>query len=296
MVVPDSRHLRGDENPGALGGSYVDQTEKRTLASVAVNNLSAGVTALTYAHPAAVDSTSTTRYRPHAANLTRDTVIRSAAPAGVRGHVMFTRTAKGHCKNVEFRQLGRTTWQPLDTLSNHIGRYSCHVHHLDNDSAGQFDGSADDPADAALGNRFLVEGCAVWDDAAGLPYKYGVVVHASHWCKVSGNVVHGIGGSGIGAESGNERGNYFKQNFCVGVIGTGGRPDERSATDIGYEGAGCWDRNWLNRWDGNIVANCTYGAQFWMSGNTSSTVPTAPASGVTEVVNVTNIPAAGFDR
>ncbi len=32
-----------------------------------------------------------------------------------------------------------------------------------------------------------------------------------------------------------------------------------------------------------------------MSGNTSSVVPTAPASGLTETVNVTNIPSAGFD-
>jgi hypothetical protein len=297
VVVPDSRQRRGDETPGALGGSYVSETETRTLSAVAGDNLSATVTALTYAHPAAVDSSSVTRYRPHVMNLTRDTVIRSAAPDGVRAHTLYTHNATGFIKGVEFRRCGRTTWQPLDAATNHIGRYPCHVHHLANDDEALFDGEPDG-ADVTLGNRFLVEDCSMHDagGSATAQIKWGVTIHASHWCKVNRNVIYNHGGAGLMAESGTERGNLFKGNFVIGTIGNGGRPDERGSVDIGYEGTGGWDRNWLNRWEDNVVADTIYGAQFWMSQATATVVPTAPASGVTEVVDMTNTQAAGFDR
>ncbi len=296
VVLPDSRHLRGDQAPNAQGSGYVTHNEEMTVATVAGNGLSCTLTApLAYDHPAAVDSTSTVRFRPHVMNITRDAVVRSAAPTGVRGHFLCTGAARVNIQYVEFRRMGRTTWAPLDVGTNHIGRYACHMHHLHNDDPALFNGVG---SLTVYGSRFLVEGCAVHDagGSATSQFKWGITVHASHYGHIKGNVVYNHGGAGIMQEAGTEIGDLFEGNFVLKSIGNGGRPDERGqGSDVGYEGTGAWARNWTCRWLNNVVADTIYGVQFWVTGAFGITVPTGPATGATQVVNMMNVPVAQFD-
>src|SRR5205807_1262704 len=58
-------------------------------------------------------------YRGEVANLSRNVVIESADPDGVRGHTMYHRGSAGSLAYAEFRHLGKK-----DTL----GRYALHFH------------------------------------------------------------------------------------------------------------------------------------------------------------------------
>ena len=52
------------------------------------------------------------RFLPHVGNLGRSIVVRSANPAGVRGHTIFIHRATVNLRYVLFKDLGRTTIAP----------------------------------------------------------------------------------------------------------------------------------------------------------------------------------------
>src|SRR5207248_6149931 len=58
-------------------------------------------------------------YRAEVANLSRNVIVESADPAGVRGHTMYHKNSAGSIAYAEFRHLGKK-----DTL----GRYAIHFH------------------------------------------------------------------------------------------------------------------------------------------------------------------------
>lgn len=58
-------------------------------------------------------------YRSEVANLSRNVVIESAAPDGVRGHTMYHRDSIGGISYAEFRHLGK---------EGELGKYSIHFH------------------------------------------------------------------------------------------------------------------------------------------------------------------------
>jgi hypothetical protein len=83
------------------------------------------------------------------------------ASTGTRAHVAFTGSAKPNLRNVEWANLGRTTYLP-PSPTNKIGRYAGpHFHHLSNDAvlfaAGvtDFSGYAVDPSQPLLPDLFL---------------------------------------------------------------------------------------------------------------------------------------------
>ncbi len=81
----------------------------------------------------------------HIANITRNVVFRSENPLGRRGHFMATGDADVTIVNASFESLGRTSadrvvtkplFNPDGSLfaigDNQVGRYSVHLHHLEN--------------------------------------------------------------------------------------------------------------------------------------------------------------------
>ena len=69
-----------------------------------------------------------------------------------------------------FRDLGRTTYKPLNTTTNLIGRYPIHMHHNR--------GPLPTPAN---GYQFTLIGNAVDGGSAETQFKWGIAVHNSHY-------------------------------------------------------------------------------------------------------------------
>src|SRR5262249_23630203 len=151
-------------------------------------------TPLAHDHRGARDAAGSLTFLPHVGNLTRSVTIRSANPAGTRGHLLATVRANVDIEYVLLQDLGRTTIQPLDSATfdasgnvthigtNQIGRYSLHMHHLTGPTTPQ-----------SNGYQFTLIGNAI--DSGG--FKWGIVVHASHYGLIQQNVVYHAGGAAV---------------------------------------------------------------------------------------------------
>ncbi len=160
-------------------------------------------------------------------NLTRDITIRSANPAGRRGHLMLTGMASANLSYVNIVDMGRTTLAPLDPVMNHIGRYALHMHHLMHKGAASVVGA-------------VVERSTKW----------GYTVHASHGNTLKDNISYDTLGWGFGTEDASETDNVFERNLAVLSRGIGG-----GATLDGVRGAGFWLQGPHNVLIGNVAVN-----------------------------------------
>lgn len=129
-------------------------------------------------------------------NLTRDITIRSANPLGRRGHLMFTGMAKVDVQYVSVLDMGRTTIAPLNDVTNHIGRYAFHFHHL------------------------MTRGTATAVGVVVERYtKWGYTVHASNGNTLRNTIAYDGQGAGYMTETGTEADNVFDRNLCILVSG-----------------------------------------------------------------------------
>ena len=71
---------------------------------------------MTLDEPLAFDHLGRGDYRGEVANLSRNVVVESADPEGVRGHTMYHRDSAGSISYAEFRHLGK---------EGVLGRYAC---------------------------------------------------------------------------------------------------------------------------------------------------------------------------
>jgi hypothetical protein len=223
LIVPDTRDRFEFDKP---------QPETFTITALSG-------TTVTLDRPAAVDhpgarnaKSELERFAP-VGNLTRDVVIRSENPAGVRGHLLASAAADVVVKHVEIRDMGRTVIDQPIGATNHIGRYALHLHHQDG------------PA--------LIEGNAVWNCD---PSRWGITVHHSNGKTVRDNVVFNCAGWGIGTEDGTEHSNLFERNLAVLARGLPGGTAEGQA---GNTGSCLWFESPQNVVKGNIGVNCRNG-------------------------------------
>ena len=140
--------------------------------------------ALQYDHLGARDLNNVLNFLPHVGNLTRNVIIRSENPTGTRGHTLCNHVADVDIRYALFKDLGRTTYLPLDNTSNHIGRYPIHMHHLS--------GPLPTPAN---GYQFTLLGNAVDGGSVETKFKWGVTVHGSHYGLIQDNVVYNYNGA-----------------------------------------------------------------------------------------------------
>ena len=236
-------------NPFRDGEAYKPQWEE--LVASSIDGAEIGLRSpLAFGHPGARDADGAPRFLPHAGNLTRNVIVRSANPQGTRGHVLFVHRADVDIRYSLFKDLGRTTIQPLDPRTNHIGRYSLHLHH-----------TYGPPKPQPNGYQFTLIGNAI--DGGS---KWGITIHDSHYGLIRDNVVYNTGGAGVMTEDGSETGNVFDHNFVVRSWGTGTeRADERRETkDWGYEGSAFWFRGPRNYVRNNVGANANSFAVTYM--------------------------------
>ncbi|MEZ4104066.1 MAG: G8 domain-containing protein [Candidatus Paceibacterota bacterium] len=265
LVLPDTRQNRIVRIYSLDTPTPIDMhLEEMTIAGISGNTITLS-SPLRYDHLAGRDTDGAVVALPHVGNLTRNIVISSENPNGVRGHIMFTERADVDVRYVELDGMGRTTAEPLNNTvmengvatqigSNQIGRYPIHFHHLM---------GPENPTNT--GYQFAVVGLAINDGA-----KWGIAVHNSHFGLIDNNVVYDIEGSGIITEEGNERENVFSNNFLVkmGTMvnsyyeprygGVAGFDRPLGFGDFGYEGTALWFTGMDNYVTGNVGANAAY--------------------------------------
>jgi hypothetical protein len=209
------------------------------------------------------------RFKPYVANATRNIVIRSENPAGVRGHTVTTGDeAVQSLQYTAFVGLGRTTAAKLNDSNgtvpgtNQVGRYVVHLHHVHSRVPSH------------------QRGLYISDSP-----KWGIVTHGTHDTKTEWCVVDKCVGSGIVTEDGPEVRNTFERNFVMGSEGTvlTDYPEHlvngKQGTlygQPGSEGAGFWFHGLKNRINGNVSINNKIGINFVHFGALDYKYPSRP--------------------
>ena len=207
------------------------QTEERIIRAISG-------TKLTLDKPLEFDHTADGAYRGEVANLSRNVIVESADPAGVRGHTMFHRGSAGAISYAEFRQLGK---------EGVLGRYSIHFHLV---------------RDTMRGASII--GASIWDSA-----NRWVTIHGTDYLVVRDCVGYQSTGHGFFLEDGTEVFNVFDRNLAVQACAGKPLPNQVLPYDHN-DGAGFWWANSLNTFTRNTAAECDeYGFRFDAAANTS---------------------------
>ena len=228
--------------PDTTPNWHEDRVEEVTIAAIDGNTVTLNQS-LGYDHRGAKLPDGRLQYLPHLGNLSRNVVLRSENPDGVRGHVAFLARADVSVRYARFQNMGRTTNSALDQTviedgilthvgTNPSGRYALHFHHV----IGPLN-----PTNT--GYQFQAVGNAL---DGGL--KWSLVVHASHFGLIAENFVYDTVGGGIVTEDGSEAFNRFDGNFVVKTSGDG-------FFKHGTDGEAFWFRGPLNQIVNNVAAN-----------------------------------------
>ncbi|MCS7470823.1 hypothetical protein NZK35_29570 [Stieleria sp. ICT_E10.1] len=250
IVVPETSQTVVRKSPVVLQETETSKIESATGTEVTL------ASALQYDHFGITENSFGVDRTAHVANLTRNVLIRSENPDGVRGHMMATAHAEVSIVNAEFRSVGRTRAESklANTLynedgsliiigENQVARYPIHLHHAS--------------------NSFLIDGVVVNDGM-----KWGITVHETNNGLIRNTIVYDVDGAGIVTESGNEVGNRFINNLVMKIDGghqvTDGRAGAAQTLDlqgklfieIGADGSGFW----LRASEGTFIGNTVYDA------------------------------------
>lgn len=199
-------------------------TEERTLTSLQAAQLTLD-RGLSFEHFAEGD------YRGEVANLSRNVIVESADPAGVRGHTMYHRHSAGSISYAEFRHLGKR---------GVLGKYSLHFHLVGDTMRGS-----------------SVVGASIWDSE-----NRWLTIHGTNYLVVRDCVGYRSIGHGFFLEDGTEVFNVLDRNLAVQAMQ--GKPLPRQVLPFdGNEGSGFWWANSLNSFTRNVTCeNERYGYRF----------------------------------
>lgn len=170
-------------------------------------------------------------FRGEVANLSRNVIVESADPAGVRGHTMYHSGSCGSISYAEFRFLGK---------QDVLGRYSLHFHLC---------------RDTMRGSSVI--GASIHDSD-----NRWLTVHGTDYLIVRDCVGYNSIGHGFFLEDGTEVFNVFDRNLAVQA--RHGKPLPKQVLPFDEnEGAGFWWSNSLNTFTRNVAAECDqYGYRF----------------------------------
>jgi hypothetical protein len=112
-------------------------------------------------------------YRGEVANLSRNVVVESAEPDGIRGHTMYHRDSAGAISYAEFRHLGK---------KGVLGRYALHYHLCGDTMRGSY-----------------VLGASIWDS-----HNRWLTIHGTNYLVVRDNVGYRSVGHGFFLEDGTD--------------------------------------------------------------------------------------------
>jgi len=205
-------------------------------------------------------------YRAEVANLTRNVVIESADPDGVRGHTMYHRNSSGSISYTEFRHLGK---------EGVLGKYSLHFH-----MAG----------DTLRGTS--VVGASFWDSK-----NRWITIHGTNFLVIRDCVGYKSVGHGFFLEDGTETRNVFDGNLAVMALRARPLPDQVLPFDKNL-GSGFWWTNSLNAFTNNSAAECDqdgYRFEAFADDRFDPVLPVLQPDGSRKPVDVRTLPFIRFD-
>ncbi len=163
-------------------------------------------------------------YRSEVANLSRNVIIESANPEGMRGHTMYHRKSAGSISYAEFRHLGK---------EGVLGRYNLH-YHLCGDS---------------------MRGSSIIGASFHHSKNRWLTVHGTNYLVVRDCVGYQSIGHGYFLEDGTEVYNVFDRNLACQALE--GRPLPKQILPFDpNDGAGFWFSNAHNTFTRNVAVEC----------------------------------------
>ncbi len=193
-------------------------------------------TRLTLDKPLQYDHQGDGDYRGEVANLSRNVVVESADPNGVRGHTMYHRRSAGSISYAEFRHLGK---------QGVLGRYSLHYHLV---------------GDTMRGSSVI--GASIWDSG-----NRWLTIHGTSYLVVRDCVGYRSLGHGFFLEDGTEVFNVLDHNLAVQALTAKPLPNQALPFDKN-DGAGFWWANSLNAFTRNTACECDEYGYFFQAAKT----------------------------
>jgi hypothetical protein len=246
------------------GGQYRDGddvfgTEERRIKKI-------DGTTLELDKPLAKEHYGTGEFRCEVANLSRNVIVESADPAGVRGHTMYHAYSRGGISYARFAHLGK---------EGVLGRYAIHYHLIGN---------------TMRGSQLL--GVAIVDS-----HNRWITIHGTEYLVVRDCIGYRSRGHGFFMEDGTEIYNLLERNLGVQSIGAKPLPKQVLPFDQN-EGAAFWWANGRNTFVRNVAAeNDEYGFRYDMQNTRyfNSTLPITMPDGKSVKVDVRTIPNWRFE-
>jgi hypothetical protein len=255
--VGDRVIVTGTKNPDDSRHKW--ETEERTVRAV-------DGTTLTLDEPLAFSHTGTGEYRGEVADLSRNVVVESADPAGVRGHTMYHKNSAGSLSYAEFRHLGK---------EGVLGRYALHYHLIGDTMRGS-----------------SVVGVSVWDSK-----NRWLTIHGTNYLVVRDCVGYKSIGHGFFFEDGTEVFNVLDRNLAVRAARGKPLPKQVLPYDRN-DGAGYWWANSLNTFTRNVSCeNARYGYRFeaTQSSRLKLVFPIQQADGTRRLTDIRTLPFVRFE-
>lgn len=241
-------------------------TEERIVASIKPY-VEGGLALVTLDRPLDNDHRAQDRYRAEVANLSRNVVVESAEPGGIRGHTMYHRESSGSISYAEFRHLGK---------EGLLGKYSLHFHLAGSTMRG---GS--------------VVGASIWDSK-----NRWITVHGTSYLVIRDCVGYKAVGHGFFLEDGTETRNVLDGNLAVMALRGKPLPNQMLPYDKNL-GSGFWWANSLNSFTDNVAAECDQdGFRFEVVAGKGfdPVLPVLQADGKRSRVDVRTLPFIRFER
>jgi hypothetical protein len=262
--VGDEVIVTGSKHNNSQGGQYrhdpeLTSTEKRTIKKI-------DGTTLTLDAPLKHEHFGTGKFRSEVANLSRNVVIESADPDGVRGHTMFHRFSRGSISYARFAHLGK---------EGVLGRYTIHFHLVANTMRGS-----------------SVVGAALVDS-----HNRWITVHGTNYMVVRDCVGYRSVGHGFFLEDGTEVYTVFDRNLGVQAF-KGRRLPKQVLPFDPNDGGAFWWANGRNTFVRNTACeNDQYGFRYdsQKRSNFDSNLPVQMPDGKERKVDIRTLPIYRFE-
>lgn len=236
------------------------ETEQRRIKSISGNTIQLDQP-LKYFHAGEGE------FRAEIANLSRNVVVESADPQGVRGHTVFHRFSRGGISFAKFAHLGK---------EGVLGRYAIHYHLVGHTMRGS-----------------CVEGVSIVDS-----HNRWVTIHGTQFLVVRDCVGYQSVGHGYFLEDATEVFNLLDRNLAVHAY-TGKRIPNQALPFDPNDGAGFWWANGLNTLTRNVtVENDEYGYRYDIQkrSNFDPVLPILQPDGSEQDRDVRTLPIWRFDH
>ncbi len=257
VIVTGSEHSSG-------GGSYREDPDSLSTEERKITKIDG--TTITLDRPLEKVHFGSGEFRSEVANLSRNVIIESTNPSGVRGHTMYHAYSQGGISYARFAHLGK---------ENVLGRYAIHFHLL---------------GDSMRGSQVL--GAAIVDS-----HNRWVTIHGTHYLIVRDCIGYKSVGHGFFMEDGTEIYNLLDRNLGVQSFRGKKLPKQVLPFDPN-EGGAFWWANGRNTLVRNVACeNDEYGFRYDMQHSKyfSSHLPMRMPSGKVEEVDIRTIPIWRFE-